>query len=124
MAESNRLTARQAKAIPNILGGKTCEEGCQAAGVSKACFYKWMQNETFRAEFERQRQKLVETAFGTIAQNIEKAASVLVGLLDGQDGRLKRLAANDIIAHFLKHKELAEIEKRIEAIEGALPLRR
>lgn len=27
-------------------------------------------------------------------------------------------AANDIIAHFLKHKELADIEKRITAIEN------
>jgi hypothetical protein len=31
-----------------------------------------------------------------------------------------RQAANDIIAHFLKHKELADIEKRIEAIEEQL----
>jgi hypothetical protein len=120
MADPRLLTARQARAIAKILNARTCEEGCQAAGVSKACFYKWMRNETFRAEFERQRQRLVEAAFGTIAQNIEKAASVLVGLLDCQDGRLKRLAANDIIAHFLKHKELAEIEKRIEAIESHL----
>jgi 3-polyprenyl-4-hydroxybenzoate decarboxylase len=37
--------------------------------------------------------------------------------------RLKRLAANDIIAHFLKHKELAEIEKRIKAIEDRLESR-
>jgi hypothetical protein len=118
MAETKRPTGRQAKAIPKILAAKTCEEGCQAAGISKACFYKWMKQETFRAEFERQRERLVEAAFGLIAQSIEKAASVLVGLLDCQDGRLKRLAANDIIAHFLKHKELTDIEKRIEVIEN------
>jgi hypothetical protein len=82
-----------------------------------------MQDETFRAEFERQRQKLADTAFGLIAQNIQQAASALVGLLDSQDGRLKRLAANDIITHFLKHKELVDIEKRIEAVEERLESR-
>ena len=38
--------------------------------------------------------ELVDTAFSQIAQNIERAVSTLVGLLDATDDRLKRLAAN------------------------------
>ena len=120
MAESKRVTPRQAKAIPKILEGRTCEEGCQAAGISKGCFYKWMQSETFRSEFERQRGKLVEAAMGLLVQNVGRAVETLVGVLDSGDGRLKRLAANDVIEHYLKHRELADIEKRVAAIEGRL----
>ena len=79
-----------------------------------------MQDETFAAEFEKQRSEIVVAAFGMIAQNIDKAVSTLVGLLDTGDDRVKRLTANDIINHFLKHKELKDLEERIQQIEQQL----
>ncbi len=41
-------------------------------------------------------------------------------MLDGSDARLKRLVCKDIINHVLKHKEVAELEQRIEALEDRL----
>jgi len=82
-----------------------------------------MKQETFRAEFESQRQKLVDAAMGLLAQNVGKAIETLVGLLDAGDGRLKRLAAKDVIEHYMKHKEFSDIEKRIEAMEERLQAR-
>ena len=58
-----------------------------------------------------------------IAQNVEKAVSTLVGLLDTDNERIKRLTANDIIGHFLKLKELRDLEKRIQRIEERLDVR-
>jgi hypothetical protein len=43
-----------------------------------------------------------------------------VGLLDTSDDRVKRLTANDIINNFLKHKEINELEERIQQIETRL----
>jgi len=120
MAEQAKLTTKQAKAMPILLAAKSYEEGCKKARVAKSTFYAWMQDERFAAEFGRQRSKIAEAAFGMIAQNIEKAISVLVGLLDTGDDRVKRLTAKDIIGHFLKHKELNEIEERIQRIEQQL----
>ena len=117
MANQTKLTAKQAKAIPKILAAKTYEEGCKAAGISKTCFYDWMQNETFRAEFDRQRDRIVEAAFGLLTASVEKAVSVLVGLLDCKDERLRRLTAKDILDQFLKHKEGRELEERVAALE-------
>ena len=57
---------------------------------------------------------------GLIAQNIEKAVSALVGLLDSKDERVKRMTANDVIGHFLKRRELVDLEERIEQIEERL----
>ena len=114
------LTTKQLKAIPRILAAKTYEDGCKAARISKTCFYDWMQDEAFKAELQRQRGELVETAFAMVAQSVERAASTLVTLLDATDDRVKRLAANDIIGHHLKHRELVDLEDRITVIEERL----
>ena len=123
MAQETKLTTKQAKTIPVLLAAKNYEKGCKSARISKTTFYKWMQDEGFAAEFDRQRGKIAEAAFGIIAQNIEKAVSVLVGLLDTGDDRIKRLTANDIIGHFLKHKELEDLEERIGRIEKQVETR-
>jgi len=123
MAEKTKLTTKQAKTIPILLAAKTYEKGCKSARISKTTFYKWMQDEGFASEFERQRNKIAEAAFGMIAQNIGKAASALVGLLDTGDDRIKRLTANDLLRHFLKHKELNDLEERIQQIEERLETR-
>ncbi len=117
------LTTKQLKAIPKILAARTYEDGCKAARISKTCFYDWMQNDVFKAELERQRNELVETAFAVVAQNVERAVSTLVGLLDTTDDRIKRLTANDLLNHYLKHRELADLEGRITAIEERLEQR-
>ena len=110
--------------MPLILAAKTYEAGCKKAKVSKACFYGWLKDEGFAAEFDRQRSKIAEAAFGMIAQNIEKAVSVLVRLLDTGDDRVKRLASNDIIGHFLKHRELDDLEERVQRVEEQIETRR
>ncbi len=120
MAEETKLTTKQIKAIPKLLAAKTYEDGCKSARISKTTFYKWLQDEGFAAEFDQQRSKIAEAAFGMIAQNIGKAASSLVGLLDTSDDRVRRLTANDVIGRFLKHKELKDLEERIQRIEGRL----
>ena len=122
--EIPKLSRRQLKAIPFLVGTATYTQGCEKAKINKTTLYKWLKNPKFKAELDRQRNEIVETAFGMIAQNIEKAVSTLVGLLDTGDDRVKRLTANDIISHFLKHKELKELEERIGMIEEQLETRR
>lgn len=79
-----------------------------------------MKQETFRAEFESQRQKLVDAAMGLLAQNVGKGVETLVGLLDAGDGRLKRLAARHILDQHVEFRELDDLTRRIEAIEERL----
>lgn len=53
-------------------------------------------------------------------QGLTKAVETPAGMLDGKDNGLKRLTANDIINHVLKHKELAELEQRLASLEDSL----
>jgi hypothetical protein len=123
MAEKTKLTTKQTRAIPILLGARTYGAGCKAARISKATFYGWMGDEAFRTEFERKRNELATVAFGILAQNLSKAIEVLVEMLNAGDDRCKRLSANDIIRHFLKHKEIKELEDRLAAIEERLEAR-
>jgi len=123
VSEETKLTTKQLRAIPILLAAKSYEKGCKAAGISKATFYAWMQDEGFAAELNRQRNEIVEAAFGLIAQNIEKAVCTLVGLLDSRDERVTRLTANDCVNHFLKRWELVDLEQRIQRIEERLETR-
>jgi phage terminase small subunit len=121
--EIPKLSRRQLRAIPFLVGTATYTQGCEKAKINKTTLYKWLKNPEFKAELDRQRSEIVEAAFGMIAQNVEKAISELSGLLDTTDDRVKRLTANDIIGHFLKHKELKELEERIQQIEQQLEKR-
>jgi hypothetical protein len=118
--EKPKLSRRQLKAIPFLVSSPTYTQGCEKAKINKATLYKWIKQPEFKCELDRQRNDIVEVAFSTIAQNIEKAVSGLVGLLDSKDERIKRLTANDIIGHYNKHKEIKELEERIQQIETRL----
>jgi hypothetical protein len=59
-----------------------------------------------------------------LSQSVVKAVETLVGLLDGSDGRLKRLAARDILDQHVKFRELDGLTRRIEHIEERLESRR
>jgi len=74
--------------------------------------------------FPRQRDEVAAEAFGVLSQSLTKAVETLISLLDNRDDRLKRLTAKDIIEHFLKYKEVAELEERVAAIEQRLNERR
>lgn len=117
---NGKLTVRQLKAIPFIVSSPTYTEGMQKAKVNRSTFYKWLKEPEFKAELDRQRDEVAAEAFGILSQSLTKAVETLVGLLNHKDDRLKRLTAKDIIKHFLKHKEVKELEERIAAIEQRL----
>jgi len=118
--EAQTLTDRQIKAIPYLVSSPTYTEGCEKAKINKSTFYKWLKDGVFKAELERQRDQVAAEAFGVLSQSLTKAVETLTGLLDNADGRVKRLAAKDIIGFFVKHKEAEDIDRRLTAIEDRL----
>lgn len=115
-----KLTNRQLKSIPFIVGSPTYTEGCEKAKVDRTTFYKWLRQPEFKTELDRQRDEVTADAFGILSQSLTKAVEVLVGLLNHQDDRLKRLAANDVVEYVLKQKEVEDLDKRLTEIEKRL----
>jgi len=118
--EKSKLTARQLKAIPHIVGSPTYTEGCKKAKINKTTLYKWLKEPEFKAELDRQRDEIAAEAFGVLSQCLTKAVETLTGLLDNKDDRLKRLTAKDIIDFIIRHKENEDLDKRLTEIEKLL----
>lgn len=115
-----KLTPRQLKAIPHIVGSPTYTQGCKKARINKTTLYKWLKEPEFKAELDRQRDEIAAEAFGILSQGLTKAVEVLVGLLDNKDNRLKRLAAKDVIDFIIRHKENEDLSERLTAVEKRL----
>jgi phage terminase small subunit len=121
---ASKLTARQVKFLPVLLASPTYTQACQAGRVSRDTLYEWLKDPAFSAELQKQRDELVAQGFALLSQSVVKAVETLVGLLDTGDGRLKRLAARDILDQHVKFRELDDLTRRIEAIEERLQSRR
>jgi len=85
---------------------------------------RWLKDPALKAELDRRRAELAAQSFALLSQSVGKAVETLAGLLDAGDGRLKRLAAKDILDQHSKFRELDELTQRIEEIEDRLETRR
>jgi len=118
--EKQKLSRRQLKSIPFLVSSATYTQGCEKAKINKATLYKWLKNPDFKAELERRRDEIATEAFGILTQSLTKAVESLVGLLDHQDDRLKRLTAKDVIDFIIRHKENEDLNKRLTEVEKRL----
>jgi hypothetical protein len=115
-----KLTPRQIKAIPHIVGSPTYTKGCKKAKINKTTFYNWLKEPEFKTELDRQRDEIAAEAFGVLSQSLTQAVEALVGLLDNKDDRLKRLAAKDVIDFIIRHKENEDLDERLKEVENRL----
>ncbi|MHC4558611.1 MAG: phBC6A51 family helix-turn-helix protein [Planctomycetota bacterium] len=117
-----KLTNRQLKVIPFIVGSPTYADGCKNAKINKTTLYKWLKDPEFKTELDRQRNQLQAEAFGILCQSLTKAVETLVSLLDNKDDRLKRLTAKDVIDFIVRHKENEDLDKRLTEVEKLLSI--
>ncbi len=120
----SELTDRQLKFLPVLLASPTYAQACRKGKISRDTLYEWLRQPEFRDELKKRRDELVKQSFALLSQSVGKAVETLVGLLDEPDGRLKRLAANDILDQHLKFKELDDLTQRVETVEERLQSRR
>ena len=116
----NRLTDRQAKALPFILASPTYTQGCKRAKVDRKTFYRWLEDPTFKAELAKRQQAVSDQALGMLAHNVTQAIERMAGLVNDDDKRLARLASKDMLEFHQKYAELKGIDARLKAIEERL----
>jgi hypothetical protein len=105
------------KALPFFVTSSSEAAACRAARIAKQTYYDWLKDPLFKAELKRLRESAVQNALETLKIHASKAVDTLVGLLDADNLILRRQAANDILQHIGKFKELQEIEHRIAVLE-------
>lgn len=117
---SRELTDRQKKAMPFIVAAGTVEAACRKAHIARETYYTWLADPLFKAELKRCRDEILDQAFETLKQKTVEAANTLVALLKSESDNVRRQAANDIMDHVLKAKEVCDIEARLNALEQAI----
>jgi len=96
---------------------KTISNGVALAGISRATFYKWLQEPTFKREFEKQRKAAVDLALHELKTGTEEAVHVLRKLLKAKSEGIRLRASISIIDSVAKFIELEEIENRVSLLE-------
>ncbi len=116
--DARELTPKQRAALPFFVGSKTIEEACKEAGVSRNTYYEWLKEAGFKDELNRVREEIVFEAVGLLKVGAAKAVSTLCSLLDRTEHpSVQRAAANDVLSHVVRFKELQELEKRLDEVE-------
>lgn len=114
----DQLTPRQITVLPCFAAHAFVEAACEEAGISRETYYKWLKNPVFKSELDRLRNEIVNDAVNQLKATTVKAATTLSLLLDRDDNpSVQRAAANDILNHVGKFKELQELQERIETLE-------
>ncbi len=92
-------------------------EAAKVLGISPPTIYEWLKDPVFSQELNRRRNQLVEESLDRLKNYVNKSAETLGALLDDANPQIRRGAANDILNHVMKFKEVIEIEQRLNAIE-------
>ncbi len=118
------LNNRQLKAIPIYIACDTVEEAARQIGINKVTLYAWMKQDEFNQAVTSSRKKLLDKAMHKLMSVSMKAVRTLENLLDADSESVRRAAANDVLGHLLKYRELSEIEERLESVEKIVLERR
>ena len=113
-------TLRQEKVIRAVLECRSIEEACKTAGVSKSLYYKWLKIPAFAEALKTARETVTAEALNRLERSLGRAVDTLVRLLNSKSEGVRRYVANDIITHFLKARELRELEERMANLEKSM----
>ncbi len=119
MTDNEELSDKQRSALIHLVSGHTIEQGCKDAGISRDCFYRWLENPTFKAELSRLRDAIFLDAIEQLKHSMKLACHTLQALCEDPEcpPAVKRGAASDIISHLMKWRETQDLEKRITQLE-------
>jgi len=107
-----------------LIASDTIEEAAQEIGVSRTTLYSWLEKEEFDQAVKVARRKLLDKSLNKLTNVSMKAVNTLEKLLDAESEAVRRAAANDVLNHSLKYRELSEIEERLESVERLVLERR
>jgi len=119
MTDNKDLNDKQRMALIHFVSCHNVDQGCKDAGISRDCFYRWLENPAFKAELSRLREVLFHEAIDQLKHSMKLACHTLQALCEDPEcpPAVKRGAASDIISHLMKWRETQELEKRITQLE-------
>ena len=90
--------------------------------MGRGTLYRWIEDDEFRRELERQRSEALELAHVELKGLMFKATQVVGEAMDDDNPFLRLRAAQIALTVGLRATEVKELQRRIELLEDALPL--
>lgn len=114
-----RLTPRQQRAISALLSCPTISEAAKTAQVSERTIYRWLIDQAFLAELHRQESELINSIARRLVSLADNALRTIQELLDDPQASssVRLRAAENVLAHLLRVRELATLEERVTNLE-------
>ncbi len=116
------LTDKQLQTLPHLVTAPSMSEAARRADVGRTTLYRWIEDDEFRRELERQRNEALELAHLELKGLMLKATQVVGEAMDDDNPFLRLRAAQIALTLGLKAIEVKELQSRIELLEDALPL--
>jgi transposase-like protein len=89
-------------------------------GIARQTLYKWMREPEFASALRRASGEQVETVSRRLSALMLRAVDELERLIDSGSEHQRRLAAEAVLSHGIRLRELTELEQRIANLEFRL----
>ncbi len=110
------LSERQELAIPHLVSAKSASETAKLVGVDRRTIYRWMDDPTFREEYDRQRDAVATFARDGMRTLMLKALSVQAERFDSDDPKERARVAKEIIDYDSKTAANSENQKLLKRL--------
>lgn len=110
---------KKEKALLTLASCSSYAEAARVLEVDPSTIYEWLKDKKFAERLERLRSSIFTEAINKLKGHSAKAVDTLADLLIDENSQVRRGAANDILNHATKLKEVQETEARLKALEKA-----
>ena len=118
--DSENLTPKQKDSLPHFIGARSIEAGCRSAKVSKATFFAWIKQKTFRDALSELREEIFRDALNQLKAGFGQGVEELLKLCTDKAKNIRIKAIIKNIDSNLRIWEMEEVESRLRRIEEAL----
>ena len=120
MAENVTLSRNQQRAIAALLSCTTTAEAAEKAGVSRQTLYRYLADETFRAELSRRQDAIISKVTASLVGLAEEIVKTLRQMLTDADTppSVKARVALGWLSQMQKNVELQDLVERVERLEA------
>jgi hypothetical protein len=120
VSDAVKLTAAQTRLIAALLQMNPFR-ACKQAHVARSTYYRWIEEEQFKAALTAAKAQLFEDGKRTILGAFQEAAAMLISRMRKSRREDVQVKASQLLLDFnLRVRQLEEIEVRLRAIEEAM----
>lgn len=116
------LTPRQVRAIGCLMTAGTLGEAAKSAGISERQLNRWMAEPQFMAAVEQAQRQALDVTLRRLTSLATAATGLIAKIISDPtvSAAVRLRAADSVLAHLLKWREVVRLEERLAALEAAL----